>query len=422
MRRDASITRPLYRPQGVLVKIGRRSCDAPALVRLPLVTTEEAGRGGGDRLRIVYELACEHDQDAFARAREIAFEQTVELPEPCVPPALQRAVVARLEGMERFDKRLWRATLSFTPDIIGTEVPQLLNVLFGNVSLLDGVRVVDVGWPRSLVEALPGPAFGIDGIRKLLPQANGRALLCTALKPIGLTSRELGKLAGSFARGGVDIIKDDHSLADQTTAPFAERVARCQGEVRRAAEETGVESLYLPHLTGPIDQLPARLDLLRAEGVRGALVSPFVLGLDALRWLAATSGLVLLAHPTWSGTLFGARHGIAPEVVYGDLLRLLGADGVIYVNSGGRFPVRLETCEAINERLRRELDGVRPSFPVAGGGVKVETLPRWAARYGPDTIFLVGGSLYLQDDIEQASRQLVQALAWQGVPASTKRR
>jgi ribulose-bisphosphate carboxylase large chain len=375
-----------------------------------------------DRLRVVYDLACERDEDAFARARDIAFEQTVELPEPCVSPALQRTVVGRFEGMERLGKRRWRATLSYAAEIVGGEVPQLLNLLYGNVSLLHGVRVVEVGWPPSLLAALPGPAFGIAGVRRLVPQAEGRALLCTALKPIGLTSRELAALAGRFARGGVDLIKDDHGLADQATAPFAERVARIQQEVRRAAAETGAESLYLPHLTGPIEVLPARLEVLRGEGVRGALVSPFVLGLDALRWLARSSGLALLAHPTWSGTLFGPRHGIAPEVVYGDLLRLLGADGVVYVNAGGRFPVAIETCEAINERLRRPLGGVRPAFPVAGGGVRVESLPRWAHRYGPDTIFLVGGSLYLQENLEEASRRLVQALAWQGGPTPASRR
>lgn len=364
-----------------------------------------------DRLRIVYELSCESEGDAAARARAIAFEQTVELPEACVPGPLQQAVVGRLEQMQQLVDGRWRASLTYSAEIVGGEVPQLLNLLYGNVSLLPDVRVVEVGWPRSLLSALPGPAFGIPGIRRLLPQAQGRALFCTALKPIGLTSRELAALARRFARGGVDLIKDDHGLADQATAPFAERVARCQQEVRRAAEETGTQSLYLPHLTGPLEQLAARVELLRREGVRGALVSPFVLGLDTLRWLARSSGLVLLAHPTWSGTLFAPHHGIAPEVVYGELLRLLGADGVIYVNSGGRFPVAVEVCEAINERLRRPLDGVRAAFPVAGGGVQVESLPRWAARYGPDSIFLVGGSLYLQEDLEGASRRLVAALA-----------
>ncbi len=398
----------------------RAGVSVLACARLPAVGESPPGTVPAvddDRLRVVYELLCDGDEDAFARAREIAFEQTVELPEACVPPPLQRAVVGRLEGMERLGTRRWRATLSYPAEIVGGQVPQLLNLLYGNVSLFTGVRVAEVGWPGSLVSALPGPAFGISGIRGLLPQAAGRALLCTALKPIGLTSRELAILAARFARGGVDLIKDDHGLADQATAPFGERVKRCQGEVRLVAEETGKESLYLPHLSGPIEELPAKVELLRREGVRGALVSPFTLGLDVLRWLAASSGLVLLAHPAFSGTLFGRQHGIAPEVVYGELLRLLGADGVIYVNAGGRFPVAVEQCEAVNERLRRPFGDVRPAFPVAGGGVKVESLPRWAARYGPDTIFLVGGSLYLQRDLEEASRRLVQALAWQGEPA-----
>ena len=266
--------------------------------------------------------------------------------------------------------------------------------------------------------ALAGPAFGIPGIRALLPGAAGRALLCTALKPIGLTATELAAFARRFARGGVDVIKDDHGLADQPTAPFAQRVGRIQQAVLRGAREGGRDCLYLPHLTGPMEELPRRVQRLRDEGIRGALVSPFLLGLDTLRWLAATSGLVLFAHPTWAGTLFGARHGVAPEVVFGDLLRLLGADGVIYVNPGGRFPVTAEVCEGINERLRRPLDGKPPAFPVPGGGLQVETLGRWAARYGPDTVFLVGGSLYSQDDPEEAARRLLQVLAWQaGEPA-----
>src|SRR6476469_9186053 len=96
-----------------------------------------------ERLVAVYDLVCEHEQDAFARAREIAFEQTVELPEPCVPPALVRAVVGRVEDMQRLGKRRWRATLSYAAEIVGGEVPQLLNLLFGNISLFAGVRLVE---------------------------------------------------------------------------------------------------------------------------------------------------------------------------------------------------------------------------------------------------------------------------------------
>lgn len=363
-----------------------------------------------DRLVVTYELRSPREEDAVALARAIAYEQTVEVPADVVPPALAAAVVGRVETVERAGTRRWRAALSYPEAIVGGQVPQLLNVLFGNVSLQPGVRVVDIAWPGALSAALPGPRFGIAGVRRLLPQAEGRALLCTALKPVGLTSRELADYARRFARGGVDLIKDDHGLADQASAPLAERVGRIREAVSAAARETGRESLYLPHLTGPLEELPARLELLRREGVRGALVSPFLLGLDSLRWLASASGLVLLTHPTWSGTLFTPGHGIAPEVVYGDLLRRLGADAVTHVNAGGRFPVSVRTCEAIHARLRRPLPGVLPALPVVGGGVRVDTLPRWAARYGIDTVFLVGGSLYQQPDVESAARELVRVL------------
>src|SRR5581483_6086518 len=347
----------------------------------------------GERLLATYDLVCEHEQDAFARAREIAFEQTVELPEACVPPALVRAVVGHVDDMVRLGKRRWRATLSYPAEIVGGEVPQLLNLLFGNVSLFTGVRLVDLVWPPSLLAAFGGPRFGIAGVRKLLPQADGRALLMVPIKPIGLTARELGALAHRFARGGVDLIKDDNSLADQATAPFAERVARVAELVRLAHEETGSQTIYIPHVSGPLERLAEKVAILRREGVRAALVSAFTQGLDALRYLAQSSGLLLFTHPALSGALFGKTHGMAPEVVYGDLLRVLGADGVVYANAGGRFPVDEAQCEATNERLRRPLDGIAPAFPVAGGGVRVETLPRWAARYGADTVFLIGGSL-----------------------------
>jgi ribulose-bisphosphate carboxylase large chain len=371
-----------------------------------------------DCLLVTYELASDSAAEAAAAARAIAYEQTVEVPEDVVPPDLAPSVIGRVERMTRIGKRRWRAELCYPEGVVGTSVPQLLNVLFGNISLKPRVRVVDLQWPAGLAAALAGPRFGIAAVRGLLPQAEGRALLCTALKPIGLTARELAAHARRFARGGVDLIKDDHGLADQATAPLAERVGRIQQAVSAAARETGRESLYLPHLTGPLEELPARLELLRREGVRGALVSPFLLGLDSLRWLASASGLVLLTHPTWSGTLFARGHGIAPEVVYGDLLRRLGADAVTHVNAGGRFPVSVATCEAIHARLRRPLPEVRPALPVVGGGVRVDTLPTWAARYGVDTVFLVGGSLYQQPDVESAARALVAALGAAGRSAA----
>jgi hypothetical protein len=42
----------------------------------------------------------------------------------------------------------------------------------------------------------------------------------TALKPMGSTTAELAKMAYDFAKGGIDIIKDDHGLADQRQGAY----------------------------------------------------------------------------------------------------------------------------------------------------------------------------------------------------------
>ena len=68
-------------------------------------------------------------------------------------------------------------------------------------------------------------------------------------------------------------------------------------------------------------------------------MAPAILGLDVVRSLAAQSGLILLAHPAWSGAHLRSDHGLAPRVLLGDLFRLAGADVVNLPLSGGRFAV-----------------------------------------------------------------------------------
>jgi ribulose-bisphosphate carboxylase large chain len=94
----------------------------------------------------------------------------------------------------------------------------------------------------------------------------------------------------------------------------------------------------------------------------------------------------------------------------GDVFRVLGADGVIYPNVGGRFPFDDLTCQAINARLRGDLGNISPAFPAPGGGIDVKIVPHWLGLYGPDTILLIGGSLYGQDDLTRATRRLVDSV------------
>ncbi len=185
--------------------------------------------------------------------------------------------------------------------------------------------------------------------------------------------------------------------------PFEERVSRCQEAVSTANDRTGGATLYLPNITGATELLE-RAEFVRSLGCKGVLVSPLLVGLEAVRRLSERSGLAIMAHPSVAGAFFRPDHGVAPEVLLGRLFRMVGSDAVIFPNSRGRFPFSQRTCRAISQRLLEPLGSMRPAFPVPGGGMEVDSLPRWMRLYGTDAIFLIGSSLYSAPDLERAAR------------------
>lgn len=353
-------------------------------------------------LRVTYELTPDRDEDPEAKARDICYEQTVELPRHAVPPEVADWVPGEIESIEALDDKRWVAVIGFDASLCADELTQTLNLIFGNISLKRGVRITAIDWPDSLVASLGGPGLGIDGWRELTGVRH-RAVTATALKPMGLTAQQLAERAAAFALGGLDIIKDDHGLSDQRHAPFTERLARCRDAV-------GDRSLYLPNITAPWPTMMARARDAREAGCSAVLVCPMLTGLDAPRWLSDELGLAVMAHPSLSGAYLQRTHGMAPELMLGDVFRLAGADAVIYPNTGGRFGLRPDECTAINDRLRGSEPPCRPAMPTPAGGMALDEAGVWAQRYGPDTILLLGGALYETGHIENAARRLTKAI------------
>jgi ribulose-bisphosphate carboxylase large chain len=369
-------------------------------------------------LRVHYELTLGAGETARGKAQGIAREQTVEIPEGVADPRVESRTIGQVARVEKLAPRSARAAIDYPWRELVSDLPQLLNLLFGNVSLQQGVRLRAVDWPDELLARFSGPRFGVDGLRELVG-VRGRPLVATSIKPIGLGARELARLAAGCALGGLDVVKDDHSLADQPAAPFRERVLTIAEHVARANRQTGRRCLYVPNLTGTIDRFEERLDTLREAGVRAAMVAPMILGLDVVRALAESAGVALFGHTALAGALCSPRHGFAPALLFGDLFRLAGCDVAIYPNAGGRFPFRIADCRGIQRRLASPLGGLRPSFAMVGGGIDAERLARWLPEYSVDTIFLVGGSLFAQPDFQAAAAELARIAS---APPSASRR
>lgn len=341
-----------------------------------------------------YRLLAASRPDAEKAAEELALEQSAELPAEVIPETLRDHSTGRVGKLEELPDGGYEAEILYPLSLAGEEITQCLNLLFGNSSLKPGIRLTGLEW-KPLGELFPGPSLGIAGIRKRLGIGN-RPLGCTAIKPVGLDTKQLGELCYRIALGGIDIIKDDHSLANQRSAPFAERLRVCLDAVDRAADKTGRRAAYYPNITGDGFETWRRYEIARELGADGVLLMPQLSGPGIIRSLKGNgSSLPVMAHPAFSGSyVLHPDQGISPSFLYGELWRAMGADAVIYPNAGGRFNLNLRECEAINGALRDESLPFRTALPVPAGGIGRDSIGEWVDRYGPDTIFLVGGSLY----------------------------
>lgn len=351
----------------------------------------------GQRFLVHYRLQAADAAEAQTRAHGICLEQTVEVPAKLLgQDDLRRQIVGRLETLTGVDFGCYHAAISYAIETTAFEFTQFLNVIFGNTAMQKGIRVLRLDVPDHLLAQFPGPRFGRAGLRRLVG-VDSRPLLCTALKPLGLSAADLAGLASQIALGGVDIIKEDHGLTDQSFARFSERVARCAEAIHRANDQTGYHCLYVPNITAPADQLVARAYEAKQRGAGGVMLAPGLTGWDAVRLLAADSdfALPIFNHPAWLGTLVvSPDHGLSHQVVFGQFPRLAGADASIFVNYGGRFPFSQQDCREIVQGATTSLGSYPAIFPVPAGGMTLADLPAMYSFYGAQVIFLIAGGLY----------------------------
>jgi ribulose-bisphosphate carboxylase large chain len=351
----------------------------------------------GDRLTVTYHLSANDEVEARERAKGICLEQTVELPEQLLlDDDIRGEVVGRIEALAALPTGQFEVVISYAIETVGDELTQLLNVIFGNTSMQPHIRVEQVSLPASLLRLFKGPRFGRTGLRRLV-NVPVRPLLCTALKPMGLSAADLADLAGQFARGGIDLIKDDHGLANQPFAPFRERVRRCADAVAEANQLSGQHCLYIPNITAPAQRVIDNAWFAKSAGAGGVMIAPGLTGLDVVRHLAEADdfGLPIFSHPALRGTfVLSPTQGIAHRLIFGLLPRLAGADASIYVNYGGRFPFSQADCRGIVEATEQPLGHLNPIFPTPGGGMTLARLPEMLDFYGREVILLIAGGLY----------------------------
>lgn len=297
------------------------------------------------------------------------------------------------------------------PDInFSRDIPALLVTVFGKLSMDGQVKLIDLKFSADFMSAFAGSKFGIAGVRELLG-VHDRPLLMSIFKSV--IGHDLAGLREQFylqAAGGVDLIKDDEILFENPLTPIEQRVAVCLEAARQASEQTGQKLLYAANLTGPTSRLAAQAKKAISAGANALLFNVLAYGFDALHELATDPevSVPIMAHPAMAGAFYPApNYGIGASVLLGKLMRLAGADLVLFPSPYGSVVMPKADNLAIQhalvtnrseDYLFRSAAGqalpLAPAFPVPSAGIHPGLVPLILRDFGSEVIVNAGGGIH----------------------------
>ncbi|OKO96268.1 2,3-diketo-5-methylthiopentyl-1-phosphate enolase [Geobacillus proteiniphilus] len=315
--------------------------------------------------------------------------------------------IEELDESERvnayFGKRLKRAIVKIAYPTVNfsADLPALLVTTFGKLSLDGEVRLLDLEFPDEWKQQFPGPRFGIAGIHEKVGVHN-RPLLMSIFK--GIIGRDLAYLTSELkkqALGGVDLVKDDEILFDSELLPFEKRITEGKAALQEVYEQTGKRTLYAVNLTGKTFALKDKAKRAAELGADVLLFNVFAYGLDVLQALREDEEIAvpIMAHPAFSGAVTPSEfYGVAPSLWLGKLLRLAGADFVLFPSPYGSVALEREQALGIARALTDDQEPFARAFPVPSAGIHPGLVPLIIRDFGLDSIVNAGGGIHGHPD------------------------
>lgn len=286
-------------------------------------------------------------------------------------------------------RRTALVTLSWPIENMGASLPNLLATVAGNLSELkpfSGLKLMDVTLPPVFLEAYQGPQFGVEGTRKLTG-VYGRPLIGTILKPsVGMSPEQTAAQVRMLAEAGIDFIKDDELQADGPHCPFDKRIPAVLRTLDDYAQRTGKRVMYAANITGEIDQMLVRHDLVASLGGTCVMTSMNSIGLPALVALRKHCQLAIHGHRNGWGMLSRSHATGMSFVAFQKFWRLAGIDHV-HVNG-----IRNKFCETDESVVASARECLTPMFPAPHAPCTI--LPVFSsgqsAKQAPDTYQALG--------------------------------
>ncbi len=332
------------------------------------------------------------------KARSAATVERLSLGEELPYPSLPGAVA------KNGPVQTAHVTLSWPLDNFGLSLPNLVSTIAGNLFELkqfSGLRILDIRLPEEFASAYRGPQFGIEGTRKLAGVWD-RPLIGTIIKPsVGLDAAGTADLVKTLVKAGIDFIKDDELQSDGRVCPFEDRARAVMAVIDNHAQETGKKVMFAFNITGDLDQMRRRHDLVAELGGTCVMASLNSVGLVGMIELGRFSQLPIHAHRNGWGYL--SRHPALgwSYVAWQKLWRLAGADHM-HVNG-----LQNKFCEDDDSVIASASACLTPMFesnacvcmPVFSSGQSAKQAGETYRRLGSsDLIYAAGGGIVAHPD------------------------
>lgn len=323
-----------------------------------------------------------------------------------------KAVVYDLDEKNSLFKVAYKTDLFEADNMSGFLAGPAGNV--GGMKMVKGMRICDVRFPRKMVEAFPGPRYGIEGVRDLLEQDSEQRqmpIIGTVPKPkVGRTAIEQATLARRLwtaADASYDFIKDDENL---TSLPFNKFEDRCRlvHQVQNELEKGGGrKKLYLCNIThSNFDTMLAHANLIKESGGRCLMIDVVTTGFAAVHTIRLKNPeLIIHAHRAMHAFITRGDFSIS-MIVLAKIYRLMGVDSLHSGSPKAKMEDYGESDEvakilntdsvAPNPRfhtLGQNFFGMKKTWPVASGGLHPGVVDRVIEKMGKDCYIQMGGGV-----------------------------
>ncbi|MHA1472272.1 MAG: type III ribulose-bisphosphate carboxylase [Promethearchaeota archaeon] len=289
-------------------------------------------------------------------------------------------------------------------------MPQILSSIAGNIfgmKALEGLRLVDVKWPKNLIKSFKGPQYGIKGIRDFL-NVRKRPITATVPKPkVGYYAEEHAQHGYEIWMGGVDLLKDDENLSNQKFNRFDKRLDLSMKMREKAENETGERKSYLINITAEVDEMKRRAKLVKDFNNEYVMIDILTIGWAAVQTIrdeCEDLGLAIHAHRAFHAAFDrNPNHGMSMKVL-AEIARMQGVDQ-LHIGGLGKLAgdkrevlnnykkIAQSSNEADLEVLAQNWHGMKNVLSVCSGGVHPGIIHRLIDLLSTDIAVQVGGGV-----------------------------